>query len=219
MNSKTKISIGIIMASLIGAGVMVSTSPTSPYKAELDRLQSQLNQVNTTSTKLSKESNNIKTPSVATVIKSTPYGLASAKATDFMTKLYTWSNGKEYTNNRNDIIKSDITNADLIKATMPEDKDISGNSQVDSLGYMSETKSVKAYANDLNSTDLIVVAQVASSKTGSVDSDGLTNNQVYTIHVDPATQKIDKMSYLGKESLDNNTGNDSTSSNSSDDNN
>lgn len=217
MNSKTKISIGIIMASLIGAGVMVSTSPTSPYKSELDRLQNQLNQVNTTSTKLSKESNSIKTPSVASVIKSTPYGLASAKATDFMTKLYTWSNGKEYTANRNDIIKSDITNADLIKTTMPEDKDISGNSQIDSLGYMSEAKSVETYANNLNDTDLIVVAQVASSKTGSVDSNGLTNNQVYTLHVDPATQKIDKMSYLGKESLDNSTGNDSKSS--SDDNN
>ena len=217
MNSTTKISIGIVMASLIGAGIMVSTSPTSPYKTELDRLQTQLNQVNTTSTKLSKESNNIKTPSVASVIKSTPYGLASAKATDFMTKLYTWSNGKEYTANRNDIIKSDITNADLIKATMPEDKDISGNSQVDSLGYMSETKSVNAYVNDLNSTDLIVVAQVASSKTGSVDSDGLTNNQVYTLHVDPATQKIDTMSYLGKESLDSSTGADNT--NTSNDNN
>lgn len=218
MNSKTKISIGIIMASLIGAGVMVSTSPTSPYKAELDRLQNQLNQVNTTSTKLSKESNNIKTPSIANVIKSTPYGLASAKATDFMTKLYTWSNGKEYTANRNDIIKSDITSADLIKTTMPEDKDISGNSQINSLGYMSEAKSVETYANDLNNTDLIVVAQVASSKTGSVDSDGLTNNQVYTLHIDPATQKIDKMSYLGKESLDNSTGNDDSKS-SSDDNN
>ena len=217
MNLSSKISIGIIVASLIGAGIMVSTSPTSPYKAELDRLQNQLNQVNTTATKLSKESDNIKTPSVTNVIKSTPYGLASAKATDFMTKLYTWSNGKEYTANRNDIIKSDITNADLIKTTMPEDKDISGNSQVDSLGYMSETKSVEAYSNDLNSTDLIVVAQVASSKTGSIDNNGLTNNQVYKIHVDPATQKIDTMSYLGKESLDSNTGADNA--NTSDDNN
>lgn len=217
MNLSSKISIGIIVASLIGAGIMISTSPTSPYKAELDRLQNQLNQVNTTSTKLSKESDNIKTPSVTNVIKSTPYGLASAKATDFMTKLYTWSNGKEYTANRNDIIKSDITNADLIKTTMPEDKDISGNSQVDSLGYMSETKSVEAYSNDLNSTDLIVVAQVASSKTGSIDNNGLTNNQVYKIHVDPATQKIDTMSYLGKESLDSNTGADNA--NTSDDNN
>ena len=217
MNLSNKISISIVVASLIGAGIMVSTSPTSPYKAELDRLQNQLNQVNTTATKLSKESDNIKTPSVTNVIKSTPYGLASAKATDFMTKLYTWSNGKEYTANRNDIIKSDITNADLIKTTMPEDKDISGNSQVDSLGYMSETKSVEAYSNDLNSTDLIVVAQVASSKTGSIDNNGLTNNQVYKIHVDPATQKIDTMSYLGKESLDSNTGADNA--NTSDDNN
>lgn len=217
MNLSSKISIGVVVASLIGAGIMISTSPTSPYKAELDRLQNQLNQVNTTSTKLSKESDNIKTPSVTNVIKSTPYGLASAKATDFMTKLYTWSNGKEYTANRNDIIKSDITNADLIKTTMPEDKDISGNSQIDSLGYMSETKSVKAYSNDLNSTDLIVVAKVASSKTGSINNNGLTNNQVYKIHVDPATQKIDTMSYLGKESLDSNTGADNT--NTSDDNN
>lgn len=211
MKNIYKLSIGTIaLGAIIGVTLMVA-SPKSPYTKQLTSLQNELSVVNNQSNKLTIQAKKLnKAPSTKTVLQSTTYNMASSKASDLMTKMYTWDSGKTYTANRSNIIQNDVSSEDVLAKIMPVDKDNSGNSQVDALNLKSSLKSVKTFASDLSNKDLYIVATISASNSDSTDNSTLTNNQVYQAHFDTKSQKFTSLNYIGKESLDNSTGTDSS---------
>lgn len=200
----------IALGAIVGIALMVA-SPKSPYTKQLTSLQNELSVVNNQSNKLTIQAKKLnKTPSTKTVLQSTTYNMASSKASDLMTKMYTWQSGKTYTANRNDIIQNDVSSEDVLEKIMPVDKDNSGNSQVDALNLKSSLKSIKTFASGLDNEDLYIVATISASNNDSTDDSTLTNNQVYQAHFDTKSQKFTSLNYIGKESLDNSTGADSS---------
>lgn len=211
MKNIYKLSIGTIaLGAIIGVTLMVA-SPKSPYTKQLTSLQNELSVVNNQSNKLTIQAKKLnKAPSTKTVLQSTTYNMASSKASDLMTKMYTWDSGKTYTANRSNIIQNDVSSEDVLAKIMPVDKDNSGNSQVDALNLKSSLKSVKTFTSDLSNKDLYIVATISASNSDSTDNSTLTNNQVYQAHFDTKSQKFTSLNYIGKESLDNSTGTDSS---------
>lgn len=211
MKNIYKLSIGTIaLGAIVGVALTVA-SPKSPYTKQLTSLQNELSVVNNQSNKLTIQAKKLnKTPSTKTVLQSTTYNMASSKASDLMTKMYTWQSGKTYTANRNNILQNDVSSEDVLEKIMPVDKDNSGNSQVDALNLKSSLKSVKTFAPDLDNEDLYIVATVSASNNDSTADSTLTNNQVYQVHFDTKSQKFTSLNYIGKESLDNSTGADSS---------
>lgn len=211
MKNIYKLSIGTIaLGAIVGVALTVA-SPKSPYTKQLTSLQNELSVVNNQSNRLTIQAKKLnKAPSTKTVLQSTTYNMASSKASDLMTKMYTWQSGKTYTANRNNIIQNDVSSEDVLEKIMPVDKDNSGNSQVDALNLKSSLKSVKTFASDLDNEDLYIVATISASNNDSTDDSTLTNNQVYQAHFDTKSQKFTSLNYIGKESLDNSTGADSS---------
>ncbi len=211
MEKSSKISILILAVSVIAAIALTAAAPKSPYTAQLASLQNKLAKANSnTSTLIDKsDSSSSINSSTTSVLQKTTLSIAKSKADDLMKNLYTWSSGSEYTKNKNTIISSLVTSPNVINNVMPDDKDNSGNSQVDALGIHSSLKSVTTYATSLDSNDLYISANATATKGSDVNSDNspLSNNHVYKVHFDTASQRFDNITYVGKESLNNSTGN------------
>lgn len=211
MEKSSKISILILAVSVIAAVTLTAAAPKSPYTAQLASLQNKLAQANNnTSTLIDKSDSSASIDSSTTsVLQKTTLSIANSKANALMKNLYTWSSGSEYTKNKNTITASLVTSPNVINNIMPDDKDNSGNSQVDALGIHSSLKSVTTYGTSLDSNDLYISANATATKGSDVNSDNspLSNNHVYKVHFDPASQRFDNIIYVGKESLNNSTGN------------
>lgn len=210
MNKSTKTSIAIIGVSVIAAAGIMISAPHSPYAQELAKLQVDLAKVNNESNKLtdSSDSSSSSSSSQSSLLQQTVLSQTDKKATDLMKNLYNWSSSKEYNANKQAIIKNDVSDAKLIDSIMPDDKDKSGNSQIDALSIHSTFKTVKTFSNQLNNGDvyLITTATATKSSDSSSDNEPLSNNHVYKAHFDPQSQKFTAITYVGKESLTNSTG-------------
>lgn len=211
MKKSSKISIPIIIGSIIIAIGLTLAAPKSPYNNELTALQNKLAKVNNESTKIIDNSDSASSldSSTATALKNTTISLATTQANNLMKNLYTWSSGADYTKNKATIIKSYVTSPDVISSAMPDDKDNSGNSQITALGLHSQLKSVHVYNNDINTSDIYIIATATATKNQDANDTNtpLSNNYVYKAHFDNTSQKFSSLTYIGKESLNNSTGN------------
>ena len=211
MEKSSKISILILAVSVIASVALTAAAPKSPYTAQLTSLQNKLAQANDNANTLvdKSDSSSSVNPSTTSVLQKTTLSIATSKANDLMKNLYTWSSGSEYTKNKNTIITKLVASPNVINSVMPDDKDNSGNSQIDALGIHSSLKSVTVYATSLDSPDLYISAEATATKGTDVNSDNspLSNNHVYKAHFDTSSQRFDNITYVGKQSLNNSTGN------------
>jgi len=206
MNKSTKISLSILGVSvMIGIGAM-STAPHSPYAQELTKLQSQLADLNKEQTKISEDADK-NSSKQSTIITNTTLSQTNKKANDLMKNMYSWSSGEKYDANKQSIIKNDITDANIISDFMPNNKDTSGNSQIDALGIKSSFISVKTFAANTSDSDVYLITKASATKSNDdSSSSALSNNYVYKAHYDAQSQKFSSLTFVGKESLTNSTG-------------
>jgi len=211
MEKSSKISILILATSVIAAVALTAAAPKSPYTAQLASLQNKLAKANNNANTLIDKSDSSSSinSSNTSLLQKTTLSIANSKANELMKNLYTWSSGSEYTKNKNEIIASLVTSPNVINNVMPDDKDNSGNSQVDALGIHSSLKSVTTYATSLDSNDLYISANATATKDSDVNSDNspLSNNHIYKVHFDTSSQKFDNISSFGNARLNNSTGN------------
>lgn len=190
-----------ISLSVIIGSILIGVSPNnSKSNTEITNLQNKLNSI--VSNTKNKINDNTTTD---TYLKDTTFNNLNNVSKDLMKNLYTWSDGKSYNQNKEQIINNDVSSADLIRTIMPDAKDTSGESQIDALNLTSNLESTNIYISALDSENATIVAKATASKTG--ESSTLSNNYVYTIHYNPSINKIDNIQYVGKESLNTSTGN------------
>lgn len=210
MKKDTKIAAAIVGTSFALMIGLSATAPQSPYTSQLNTLHTQLSKVNAEGNTLTKETTTKKVElTTPNVLSATKLGKINTKAKDLMTNLYTWSSSKEYTANKLKIVRNnDVSATTVIDKVMPDDKDTSGNSQIDALNVTSKLVSTRVYSSAIDTNDVTIIATVTATTDSDVTDDNtpLSNEQIYTAHYDDKLNAFTTLTYVGKGSLSNSTG-------------
>jgi hypothetical protein len=119
---------------------------------------------------------------------------AGTNADDLMKNLYQWSNDEEYANNKQNIIKNDVTNAKVINKVMPDDD---SQSQINSTKLQSTYEGSQAFQKGNTAGDMTI--EVKSTVTKSGESTKSTIVDAYQAHYDPKSERFTKLIYQGQQ--------------------
>ena len=188
----------IAVSGLLIGGVAIAIAPDT-HQSKVDTLQKNLSSLVQNQEDLNKsiKINQQSGPSVDSVMSKTNLGKATTIANQAMTDLYTWNSHDDYTNNQQDLNKV-ISDTAVIQKIMPDDKDSSGNSQIEALDLSSKLSGINVYSIDTNGSDVLIDAIVTAQKNYDKDQPTTSSHFIYTAHYDSNLNKFTAVDYKGE---------------------